>query len=212
MEWQALLDDRRHDITNEAALRRAYPALPAEAALVKVADHLHPVYRPFVERAPFAVLATHGPRGLDTSPRGDRPGFIRVVDEHTLLLPDRRGNQRLDSLGNLLHDPQLALLLLIPGCGEALRINGHGRLTTQPGLCEALSEAGQAPASVLVIHIASVYFQCARAILRSGLWPIDAPGIGVPMPGQILKTLSAGRFDGDAYDAAVRPRQRGSLY
>lgn len=210
----ALAADTRFDIRDEAALHAAYPTRPGEASLAKVVDHVHPMYRPFIEASPFAVLATLGPRGLDTSPRGDAPGFVRVADEHTLLLPDRRGNNRLDSMGNLLVDPRLALLFLVPGCSEALRVNGQGRLSTSPGLCTAFAVDGKRPASVLVVRVASVYFQCARALLRSGLWDasrqVDRGSL--PAVGAILECLSRGNIDGAAYDAALPERQRSTLY
>lgn len=210
----ALAADTQHDIVDFAALRAAYPNLPGDTSLAKVVDHVHPLYRPMIEASPFAVLATLGPRGLDTSPRGDAPGFVRVADEHTLLLPDRRGNNRIDSLSNLLVDARLALLFLIPGCNETLRVNGHGRLSRSPALCEALAMDGRAPASVLVVRVGSVYFQCGRALMRSALWDatsrIDRRQL--PSVGTVLGTLSQGRIDGGAYDAELPGRQRSTLY
>ena len=166
------------------------------------------------EAAPFAVLATLGPDGLDTSPRGDAPGFVHIADAHTLLLPDRRGNQRIDSLRNLTHDPRLALLFLIPGVGEALRVNGTARISALPALCERYAVDGKSPASVLVISVRSVYFQCARAIKRSGLWdPATHVERGtLPTPGAILECLSKVGVDGSAYDAALQARQAATLY
>ena len=160
------------------------------------------------------MLATLGPHGLDTSPRGDAPGFVQVADEHTLLLPDRRGNQRIDSLRNLVHDPRCALLFLVPGVGEALRVNGRARISAHPGLCEGLAVQGKAPASVLVMTVASVYFQCARAIKRSGLWDpkVQVDRSTLPSPGLILQTLSGNGIDGASYDAELQPRQQNTLY
>lgn len=169
-ELLRLVRDTAHDLSDETALRRVYSTGPGETSIVKVADHVHPLYRPYIEASPFCVLATLGPHGLDTSPRGDAPGFVQVADEHTLLLPDRRGNQRIDSMRNLVHDPRCALLFLVPGVGEALRVNGRARISAHPALCERFAVQQSAPASVLVITVASVYFQCARAIKRSGLW------------------------------------------
>lgn len=210
----SLARDEAHDLRDEAALRARYQPGPGEASRIKVADHLHPVYRPWIEAAPFAVLATRGPHGLDTSPRGDAPGFVRIADAHTLLLPDRRGNQRIDSLRNLLHDPQVALLFLIPGQGEALRVNGRARISASPALCAALAAEGKAPATVLVINVATVYFQCARAIQRAGLWdPARHVARGsLPSPGAVLQALSQSGFDGQAYDAALPARQAATLY
>ncbi len=213
-----LAADRTHDLQDEAALRKVYDRGPGATSIAKVADHVHALYRPYIEASPFVVLATLGAHGLDTSPRGDAPGFVHVAaDGKTLLLPDRRGNQRIDSLRNLVHDPRLALLFLIPGCGEALRVNGSARISASPELCAQFVVQDKAPASVLVITVASVYFQCARAIKRSGLWTpaaqaaLSARG-PLPSPGAILQTLSQAEIDGAAYDAALQPRQQATLY
>jgi uncharacterized protein len=209
-----LAADTRFDLTNEAALRQVYSTCPGETSLAKVADHVHPLYRPYIEASPFAVLATLGPQGLDTSPRGDAPGFVHVADAHTLLLPDRRGNQRIDSLRNIAHDPRVALLFLIPGVGEALRVNGTARVSASPALCERFVVQGQVPASVIVIRVATVFFQCARAIKRSGLWsPAAQVAAGtLPSPGAVLECLSQVGIDGEAYDAALQARQQATLY
>ena len=210
----ALAADTAHDLHDEAALRRIYSTAPGETSLAKVTDHVHALYRPYIEASPFAVLATLGPAGLDTSPRGDTPGFVKIVDAHTLLLPDRRGNQRIDSLRNIVHDPRVALLFLIPGAAEALRVNGSARISAFPALCEALAVDGKAPASVLVIQVRNVYCQCARAIKRSGLWnPAQHVAAGtLPSPGAILECLSLDSIDGAAYDAALPARQDATLY
>ena len=213
-ELLRLAADGSQDLRDEAALRRVYSTGPGETALAKVADHVHPLYRPYIEAAPFAVLATLGPQGLDTSPRGDAPGFVTVADAHTLLLPDRRGNQRLDSLRNIAQDPRVALLFLIPGAGEALRVNGTARISALPALCEHFAVDGQLQASVVVIKVQSVFFQCARAIKRSGLWdPARHVAAGtLPSPGAILEALSRVGIDGRAYDADLQARQAATLY
>ena len=210
----ALAADRSHDLHDEAALRRVYSSGPGETSLAKVVDHIHPLYRPYIEASPFAVLATVGAGGIDTSPRGDGPGFVRIADRHTLLLPDRRGNQRIDSLRNIANDPRVALLFLIPGIGETLRVNGSARISASTALCEHFAVDGKPPVSVLVISVGSVFFQCARAIKRSALW--QPPGAAVPAelpsPGAILQALSQQRIDGSAYDHALQARQQSSLY
>ncbi len=210
----ALAADRSQDLADDAALRRIYSTGPGETSLAKVADHVHPLYRPYIEASPFAVLATVGEHGLDTSPRGDAPGFVTVADEHTLLLPDRRGNQRIDSLRNIARDPRVALLFLIPGAGEALRVNGTARISALPALCERFAVDGHLPASVLVIEVRSVFFQCARAIKRSRLWDAAAHvrAGSLPSPGAILQCLSQTGIDGAAYDAALQARQQATLY
>lgn len=210
----ALAQDTAHDLRDEASLRGVYRTGPGATSLDKVADHIHPLYRPYIEASPFAVLATLGPHGLDTSPRGDAPGFVHVADEHTLLLPDRRGNQRIDSLRNLVHDPRCALLFLVPGVAEALRVNGTARISAQPELCAHFAVQGMAAESVLVIRVASVYFQCARAIKRSGLWDAatQVDRSTLPSPGAILQALSRGAIDGTAYDGDLQDRQARTLY
>lgn len=205
--------DRAHDIADAEALRKLY-GWPAETSLAKECDHVHPLYAPYIEAAPFAVLATRGPHGLDTSPRGDGPGFVQIADAKTLLLPDRRGNKRIDSLRNVLHDPGVALLFLIPGVPEALRVNGLARISTAPALLERCAHEGVLPLSVLVVEVKLVFFQCARAVKRAGLWDsaaqIDRGRL--PSPGLILQTLSADAIDGVAYDGELQERQRRTLY
>jgi uncharacterized protein len=210
----ALAADTSHDLASEAALRHLYSTGPGDTSLAKVCDHVHPLYRPYIEASPFAVLATRGPHGLDTSPRGDAPGFVAIADDKTLLLPDRRGNQRIDSLRNIVHDPQVALLFLVPGVGETLRVNGTARISAAPALCGRFNVDGKAPATVLVIHVTSVFFQCARAIKRSHLWDPSrhVERSTLPSPGTILETLSRASIDGAGYDAALQARQAATLY
>jgi PPOX class probable FMN-dependent enzyme len=197
-----------------AALEALYDQSPAQASILKEKDRVVPVYRALIEASPFAALATRGPEGLDCSPRGDGPGFIRVRDDKTLLLPDRRGNNRIDSLRNIVRDPQVALLFLIPGLGETLRVNGRAAISVEPALLESFSVDGKAPKSVLVIAVEAVYFQCARAIVRSDLWNPHkhVARSALPSAGQILAALSRSGFDGEAYDRALPERQRATLY
>lgn len=211
--------DRSHDLSDLAALRSVYTSAPGVTSLAKEADHVHALYRPYIEASPFVVLATLGPQGLDVSPRGDPAGFVQVADEHTLLMPDRPGNHRIDSLRNVVHNASVALLFVIPGCGETLRVNGQARVSVAPALLARCAMGEKLPRSVLVVQVRQVFFQCARALLRSGLWkPEQWPALqDLPTPGTILGTLSAScaqadRVDGAAYDAALRPRQAGSLY
>jgi PPOX class probable FMN-dependent enzyme len=185
-----------------------------EASRRKEVDHLHPVYRSLIEASPFAILATVGPGGLDASPRGDPPGFVCVDSDKTLLLPERRGNNRIDSLRNIVADPRIALVFLIPGIGETLRVNGRARISTAPALLQRFVMAGQPPKCVLVIDVDAVYFQCARAIQRSKLWQPLAEGAprGVPSPGSMLATLTDSAIDGEQYDRDLPERQRSTLY
>src|SRR6201993_4783910 len=147
--------------------------LPGETSTVKVADRITPTYRVLIEKSPFAALATSGPEGLDCSPRGDVAGFVRIQDERTLMMPDRRGNNRIDSLRNVVRDPRVALLFLIPGMGNTLRVNGRAHLSVDPELLASFAMEGKKPRSVIVMTIEELYFQCARAIVRSDLWNPD---------------------------------------
>ena len=187
---------------------------PGEAALKKEVPYLHPAYRALIEASPFAVLSTIGPGGLDASPRGDLPGFVMVQDENTLLMPERRGNNRIDSLRNIVADPRVALLFLIPGVGETLRVNGRARITVEPQLLARLAMEGKPPQCVIEIRVETVFFQCARAIQRSRLWepvPADAKRT-VPTPGGILSALTEAAFDGETYDRELPARQKATLY
>src|SRR6476660_5250546 len=143
---------------------------PNDASTVKVADRVTPAYRALMDKSPFAALATCGPEGLDCSPRGDLPGFVRIHDEKTLMVPDRRGNNRIDSLRNIVRDPRVALIFLVPGVGETLRVNGRAAISVEPALLESFVVDGKAPRSVLLVTIETVYFQCTKALVRSHLW------------------------------------------
>lgn len=188
-------------LTTIAELETLY-GKPVEAATVKEVDRITPHYRAYIEASPFATLATSGPEGLDCSPRGDRQGFVRVHDERTLMLPDRRGNNRIDSLRNIVRDPRMALLFLIPGVGNTLRVNGRARLSVKPELLASFAIDDKAPRSVMVIEVDAVYFQCARALVRSDLWNpahrVDPRSL--PSAGEILAALSNDRVGGEAYD------------
>lgn len=206
-----------HQVRQLAELAALY-GQPAETSLRKESPVLTPAYQAMLAASPLVVLATSGPGGLDASPRGDPGSAVVVQDERTLLLPDRRGNQRLDSLRNLMDDPRVALLCLIPGRNETLRINGRATLSTDPALRQRLAMDGKLPITVLVVQIEVVYFQCARALQRAQLWnPAAWPDLGQqPSAGQLLASGSGhgftSPFDGAAYDAALPLRQRDSLY
>jgi len=176
---------------------------PGEAALVKVTDRVIPEYAAFIAASPFVALSTAGPGGLDCSPRGDRPGFVRIHDDRTLMMPDRHGNNRVDSLRNVVEDGRVGLLFLVPGSGTTLRVNGRAYLSVEPDLLASFAVEEKAPRSVMVIEIGEVYFQCARAIKRSLLWDPESWGdvSSLPTPGQILAVTSRMKIDGQAYDA-----------
>ncbi|WP_262272094.1 MULTISPECIES: pyridoxamine 5'-phosphate oxidase family protein [Microvirga] len=202
-----------HIITSVTELEALYGEVN-RGSLLKETDRVVPEYRAFIAAAPFAALATRGPEGLDCSPRGDGPGFVRVQDDKTLLLPDRRGNNRIDSLKNIVRDPAVALLFLIPGIGETLRVNGRAAISVEPALLDSFTVDGKTPKSVIAISVEAVYFQCARAILRSELWnpAKHVARASLPSAGQILAALSANEVGGEAYDKALPERQRSTLY
>lgn len=200
-------------ITDINQLEQLYGAV-AKPSLTKVTDHIHPAYRPFIEASPFVALATSGAQGLDVSPRGDPAGFIHIEDAKTLLLPDRRGNNRIDSLRNILNDNRVALLFLIPGIGETLRINGTAEIRQDPALLEKFAINNKLPQTVLRISVQSVFFQCSRAIIRSKLWDpaMQLERKALPSTGSILSMISQSEIDGQAYDEALPGRLKTTLY
>ena len=202
-----------HRITNIAELERLYGA-PAGASVEKEINYLHPHYQAMIAASPFFVLASSGPEGLDTSPRGDAPGFVSVEDEKTLMIPDRRGNNRVDSLRNIIADPRVALLFLIPGVGETLRVNGRAMISTDPALLNRFSVGGRPPRSVIVVHVDTVFFQCSRAVLRARLWDparqIDRGSL--PSLGTMLADISQSRINAQDYDRGLYERLSATLY
>jgi PPOX class probable FMN-dependent enzyme len=202
-----------HLITDEATLEALY-GKPSEPAVMKELDHVHKHYRAFIEASPFLAMATAGPGGLDVTPRGDPPGFVGVLDEKTLLIPDRRGNNRVDSLRNLIHDPRIALLFLIPGVGETLRVNGRASISVAPELLARFPAQGKLPRSVIVVQVESVYFQCPKALVRSDLWNPEkhVPRSALPSTGTVLAEITEGRVGGAEYDRAYPQRLKETIY
>jgi PPOX class probable FMN-dependent enzyme len=203
-----------HVIESIAELEALYLPAPAPASTVKVSDRVTPHYRHLIEVSPFAALATVGPEGIDCSPRGDQPGFVRIADERTLMMPDRRGNNRIDSLRNIVRDPRCAFLFLIPGSGTTLRANGLAHLSVEPDLLTSFAIDGKPPRSVIVLDIGEIYFQCARAIIRSELWNPDrhVDPSTLPTPGEILAAMTADAVGGKAYDEAWPARARATMW
>ena len=208
----------QHELATIEQLETLY-GQPAIGSILKEIPVINAAYRALIEVSPFCILATCGPEGLDASPRGDAPGFVRVVDEKTLLLPDRRGNQRIDSLRNIVRDPRVALLFLIPGVGETLRVNGRGALTTDPATLASFAVDGKSPKTVLRLTVDTVYFQCARALARSKLWDPSQHVDRTSLPSTGTLTVAARdtkrdttEFDAAAYDALLAERQKATMY
>ena len=202
-----------HLVTTMEQLEALY-GKPHGPAVVKEIDHISPGYRKLIEAAPFVAIATGGPEGLDCSPKGDAPGFVRILDEKTLAIPDRPGNNRIDGFRNIMRDPRIALLFLIPGVGETLRVNGTAAISIDPQLMQTFAVNGKLPRSVLIVLIESIFFHCSKAIVRSKLWDeaskIDRKSL--PSTGAIIAELSQGEFGGETYDRDAPERIKTQLY
>ena len=202
-----------HLITSEAQLQALYGEKNPNS-IIKELDRLSAGYRTLIEAAPFVAIATSGPEGLDCSPKGDPAGFVRILDDRTLAIPDRPGNNRLDGFRNILRDPRIALLFLIPGVGETLRVNGRASISVDPELMRSFAINGKLPRCVLLVHIESVYFHCSKAIVSSRLWDeatkIDRKSL--PSTGSIIAELSQGKLGGETYDREAPERIKAQLY
>jgi PPOX class probable FMN-dependent enzyme len=185
---------------------------PKPTSLGKVVPALTPAYRRWVEASRFVVLSTVGPEGTDASPRGDDGPVVRIHDPRTLILPDWRGNDRIDSLRNIVADGRVSLMFFVPGSTNVVRVNGTARVTADPGLIASFGRDGVLPRSAVVIGVAEVYFQCARAILRAGLWSGHDDSAGLPTAGDFLREATEGGIDGAAYDAEWAARAAASMW
>jgi hypothetical protein len=201
MDWIETLDD----------LHALY-GTPTPAALAKVTPRLTPAYRTWIEGLRFCVLTTVGPEGTDGSPRGDEGAVVQVADDRTLLMPDWKGNERIDSLRNILRDGRVSLLFLIPGSVNAMRVNGTARLTADPALLARFERQGRHPRTVIVIAVAEVYAQCSRAVQRSALWTAGDRSAGLPTFGDMLRDATGGGIDGAAYDAGRATRMGATMW
>jgi PPOX class probable FMN-dependent enzyme len=199
-------------ITTEDDLLAHY-GQPVAGALKKEIDHVNAPYRAFIERSPLCLFASVAPEGLDCSPRGDPAGFVRVLDERTLLIPDRRGNNRIDTLRNIVRDGRVALLFMIPGIGETLRVNGRASISVDETLRASFAIGDKVPATVIVVHVDRVYFQCQKALARSQLWEPEARAARseVPTTGEMVKAVIEG-FDADTYDANYPEHMKRTIY
>jgi uncharacterized protein len=202
-----------HLIKSEAELDALYDA-PVPTSILKEIDHISADYARWAAASSLVILATSGPEGLDCSPRGDPAGFVRIADPKTLMIPDRRGNNRIDSLRNIVRDPRVALLFLIPGVNGTMRVNGKAELSIDPALCASFEMQGKQPKCVIIIHVERAYTQCQKALVRGKVWdasthitPADLPGVG-----EMLERLSKGEFDGKAYEAAYPERMKATIY
>lgn len=208
--------DPSFDITSLDSLLARFGA-PSPASLYKELDHVDENYRALIDASPFFAMATLGENGLDCSPRGDPKGFVQVVDEKTLILPERRGNNRVDSLRNLLVDPRISLLFLIPGVGETLRVAGRARLSADPALLDTMAMNGKPPTVAIIVSVERAFFQCSRAVVRANLWNPDTQIARdtLPSTGTLIATTAARRkehFDGVTYDQNLDERVRTTLY
>lgn len=185
---------------------------PGTAATAKVARRLTPAYRAWIGRARLCILSTVGPEGTDASPRGDDGPVVAELDPGTLALPDWRGNDRIDSLRNIVRDPRASLMFLVPGSNNVVRVNGRARVTADPAMLARFERQGKRPRSVIVIEIAEIYSQCARALMRSGTWTAGDQSAGLPSVGDILQEMTDGTFDGAAYDKEWPARAAGTMW
>ena len=202
-----------HVISNVTQLEAIY-GKPGERALWKEIDYLNDDYCAFVKASPFVILASIGSEGSDCSPKGDPAGFVSILDNRTLAIPDRPGNNRIDNLRNIVTDPRVSLLFLIPGVGETLRVNGLAHISTDPELLASCEIKGKLPRTVIVVRIQAAYFHCAKAIVRSDLWnPAGhVSRDSLPSAGQMHRRLTGGSFDSETYDRQLPERTIAELY
>lgn len=200
-------------ISSVEELARIY-GQPSAPSLVKEIDYVADIYAQFIALSPFVGLATVADEGIDCSPRGDKPGFVRIADQKTLIMPDRRGNNRIDSLRNIVRDPRTSFMFLIPGSSTILRANGKAQISVDTQLLASFAVEEKAPRSAIVLKIDKIYFQCARAIIRSGLWDEASktdPNI-VPTAGQMLAALTNSEVGGKVYDDEWPERAQKSMW
>jgi PPOX class probable FMN-dependent enzyme len=202
-----------HVISDVKQLETIYGS-PHERALWKEIDHLNDDYCAFVKASPFVILASVGRDGTDCSPKGDPAGFVSILDRRTLAIPDRPGNNRIDNLRNIVTDPRVSLLFLIPGVGETLRVNGIARISVDPELLASFQVNGKLPRTLIMVTVQAVYFHCSKALVRSDLWnpTMHVSRDSLPSAGQMHRRLSGGTFDGTTYDRELPERTLAGLY
>ena len=203
----------KRTLTTIEDLERLY-GRPMKTAVAKELASLNPHYRAFIEASPFAILATAGPGGLDCSPKGDGPGFVRIADDRTLMIPDRPGNNRLDGLRNIVSDPRVALIFIVPGVGETLRVNGRAVISEDPELLALFEVNGKLPRTVTIVTIEAAYVHCPKAFIRSRLWDPahHVKRSSLPSLGDMVAALTRGEIDAAAYDRDAPARFEKQLY
>ena len=196
-------------LTDIEALEALYgPAM--EAAITKVTQRVTPLYHRWIEASRFLILSTVGPEGTDATPRGDDGPVVRIMDDNTIWLPDWRGNNRIDNLRNIVRDGRVSLMFMVPGANNVVRVNGTAVVSDDPQVTATFEQRGKHPKTVIVIHVGEVYFQCAKALLRSGLWTRNDSD-GLPSAGDFLKAIHEG-FDGESYDAGYAENAKGRMW
>jgi len=199
-------------LTSPEALRAVYGE-PHARSVAKEITFLNAPYQEFVRASPFVILASSGPDGIDCSPKGDAAGFVQIIDERTLAIPDRPGNNRIDNLLNIVGDPRVSLLFIVPGVGETLRVNGRAQISVDPELLQRFAVGNKLPRSVLLISVERAYFHCSKAVARSQLWDPahHLPRGALPSAGDMIAAVSEG-FDAKTYDRELPERVKNSLY
>jgi uncharacterized protein len=197
-------------ITSIADLETLYGQV-VPAALTKVVHHMTPLYRQWITQSRFVVLSTVGSGGTDGTPRGDDGPVVKIVDAQTVWLPDWRGNNRIDSLRNIVEDGRVSLMFMVPGCKNVVRVNGRAVLTADTEITDRFEQNGKHPRSVVVITIGEMYFQCAKALMRSGLWTSEDESSQVATAGQFIAEVKTG-FDGEEYDRDYPEYAKGRMW
>jgi PPOX class probable FMN-dependent enzyme len=199
-------------VTTEARLRELY-AQPQEGPIKKVAHRIEATARAWIAASPYCVIATAGSRGVHATPRGDAPGFVAVEPDGTLVIPDRRGNNRLDALRDILEDNRVSVIFFVPGASEVLRVHGTARITADPALTQRFVERGKAPTTVLAVTVTELFMQCGKSVIRSRLWAGAPRPAGLPTMGQLIASHRGdGAVDPAAYDRDAPERLNQTLY
>ena len=198
-------------LENVEELEKLYGS-PSNAALKKVTNVITPSYRAWIEKSSFCVISSVGHDGTDVSPRGDEGPVVKILDNKTLALPDWQGNQRIDTLRNIIQDGRISLLFMISGANNVIRVNGTAKVTNDCKMTEVFNRNRRHPNTVILIKVVEVYFQCARALMRAKLWQSGDQSAGLPSPGAILEEISNGTFDADSYDSSWPERAKKSLW